>query len=487
MEPCAVLLDEEITMNRRYCLVLALLLTTSAALAASKPAPFRWDWNDVPASLQRLQASKDPAARRIRAQILNGHASLAKERKIARAWGLPLTTAEWPVRPPASGEDARPLYDRARALEEKDGLEWSEQADEFLAQAQQGKALAPADLEALRADIAKYRQVLNLVHQGAAKPYLSLPAPKSMLLGGIPFGADMSRQREVLKYLDTEAQVLALDGRFTEAARILALGYNVARQTYREPTLIPYLVGTTIESMAHSGLEFILHQAGPDEKVARVVLAALEQAPGGPLLPWAFRGEAWYNADLFQLARQSGPYAFTANLVEAPPSKRPRQLTASERVLYYGLVDAMEADALRRLRGLIVAAGKPYGEGNTDMDRLVPNALDPQDPVSAWAVFSLQTMSQVGANEARRLARQQVLRAGASVLAYRDRTGSWPDRLDDALVPPTDPFTGRPMGYRVEGDGFVVWSAGETQAFDGGTPGPKPRCETLFRFPRCPA
>ena len=80
-----------------------------------------------------------------------------------------------------------------------------------------------------------------------------------------------------------------------------------------------------------------------------------------------------------------------------------------------------------------------------------------------------------------------MLRAGATVLAYRaSNQGRLPDSLPGAF---TDPFTGKPLGYRKEpgakGTGFVIYSVGADGKFDGGRPSspvPGTNRALLFRF-----
>lgn len=64
-------------------------------------------------------------------------------------------------------------------------------------------------------------------------------------------------------------------------------------------------------------------------------------------------------------------------------------------------------------------------------------------------------------------------RAGLACRIHKGRTGTYPDALD-ALVPalldevPVDPFTGEPLVYRREGEGFVVYSLGSNLKDDQG-------------------
>lgn len=66
-------------------------------------------------------------------------------------------------------------------------------------------------------------------------------------------------------------------------------------------------------------------------------------------------------------------------------------------------------------------------------------------------------------------------RTALALTAYKAKAGSYPDRLD-ALVPeylprvPTDPFSGKPLRYKRDGDAAVVYSVGRDLTDDGGRP-----------------
>jgi hypothetical protein len=90
-------------------------------------------------------------------------------------------------------------------------------------------------------------------------------------------------------------------------------------------------------------------------------------------------------------------------------------------------------------------------------------------------------LNQIQSSEAR----AAVIRAGAAALAWKARHGAFPARLNEVLHPvPTDPFNGKPLRYRREGNGFAVFSIGPSGTFSGGTPDNKPgNLETVFRYP----
>jgi hypothetical protein len=84
----------------------------------------------------------------------------------------------------------------------------------------------------------------------------------------------------------------------------------------------------------------------------------------------------------------------------------------------------------------------------------------------------------------------RVTRTGLALLHYRDSHGGFPATLDAlGLRDVSDPFTGKPLLYRVEDKGFVLYSVGEDLKDNGGTPrshqrGKQPAdYDIVWRFP----
>jgi len=93
------------------------------------------------------------------------------------------------------------------------------------------------------------------------------------------------------------------------------------------------------------------------------------------------------------------------------------------------------------------------------------------------------------------VAQTRMTRAGLALLQYRATHGALPATLDalnlDGL---SDPFVQGPLHYRVDGEGFILYSVGEDQTDDGGMPKPERRdsdprkqrdkgSDILWRFP----
>jgi hypothetical protein len=84
-------------------------------------------------------------------------------------------------------------------------------------------------------------------------------------------------------------------------------------------------------------------------------------------------------------------------------------------------------------------------------------------------------MVERGARETGRL---RAAAAGVAAVRFRKAKGRWPRSLEE-LVPkwlaeaPMDPFTGKPLPYRVDDEGVVVYSVGVDGKDDGGVETPE--------------
>ncbi len=83
----------------------------------------------------------------------------------------------------------------------------------------------------------------------------------------------------------------------------------------------------------------------------------------------------------------------------------------------------------------------------------------------------------------------RITRAGLALLQYKRDHGAFPPTLDvlDAKEL-ADPFVDQPLRYRVEPEGFVLYSVGKDQKDNGGVPQPanskdKTDFDIVWRFP----
>jgi hypothetical protein len=85
-------------------------------------------------------------------------------------------------------------------------------------------------------------------------------------------------------------------------------------------------------------------------------------------------------------------------------------------------------------------------------------------------------------------ARVHFTRAGLALLRHKKTHGAFPETLDElGLEGLVDPFTQKPLYYRAEGEGFVVYSVGEDMEDNGGRerqPRQKTGYDLVWRYPK---
>ncbi len=85
----------------------------------------------------------------------------------------------------------------------------------------------------------------------------------------------------------------------------------------------------------------------------------------------------------------------------------------------------------------------------------------------------------------RKAAEVHITRAGLALLQHRQTHGALPPTLEVlGLERLTDPYTQEPLRYRIEGQGFVVYSVGEDMRDNGGT-SRQPKQKTDYDFVWC--
>jgi hypothetical protein len=86
------------------------------------------------------------------------------------------------------------------------------------------------------------------------------------------------------------------------------------------------------------------------------------------------------------------------------------------------------------------------------------------------------------------VARVNMTRAHLGLLRYRQTHGEFPPTLDALeLERLTDPYDGKPLRYRLEGQGFIVYSVDDDMKDNGGAvrqSGQQTDYDAVWQFPR---
>lgn len=222
--------------------------------------------------------------------------------------------------------------------------------------------------------------------------------------------------------------------------------------------------------------------------IAATVQQAIERDRTAISVVYALRGEMGFNLLAMDWDRKAGPAGVKAQSADEDPSILwIPPFAFKDRKIFDRYMDNSETIALRTMRQALKAARQPYPQA-----RIALSALDTEiqrrgktDPAYICIALLSPLYSNAINKSATSEATAATVRCGAALLVWKAKHGAFPKTLAEAIHPvPADPFTGKPLSYRQEGSGFVVYSVGRTGKFDGGSPmvTPSPQ-ESVFRYP----
>ena len=407
----------------------------------------------------------------------------------ARRAGIPLTMQGVQGPMPPDAQNAASLY---RALKKRHPSGMGGKGTPF--EAESIRVFLPGgDVSAWRDYFHRDAEDLRLVHQAAKRPQCVFPLPagdpNKIVFEGY------SEMRGAARLLRAESLLLARDGHGPEAVRTLAQAFQIGRHVAQGHWLISYLVAVVIDAITLSGMQQLCWLQGQNaavmEQIAQTV--ALSWRPHS--LTRALQGEMTFQYLATEVNRAKGPNSMKALLAgedadENEMEAEDKALLAKTRRMdtreWNAFLDANTAASLRYTQRMADAADRPYPQTKAAFDALF-TAIE-KDRAHLLATRTLPVFSQVNEKRAEILARAHLTQAGAMILVWRQRHGKWPKALPGTLPRvPLDPFDGKPVRYRQEGNGFCVYSIGASGKFDGGVPTKKPATvECLFRYPLPP-
>lgn len=449
-------------MNRNYSALLFFCLALTGCVRA-------------PHQTTNLDASND--AHKVFQQ------AVAEAKKV----GLPMDVRGFQAPLPPESQNAATYYRQAMQLLHNKPFTQEETAGVDVVKL--GSPFSETKSEAARRVLADRADLLRLTHRAARRERCvfirnwNSSDPARILF------PEFATMRQCMRLLAAESLLMAYDGKPLEAVRNLAEGFQIARHAASEPILISYLVGVAVDAITLRGMQIVLYMAGDRPEVAEAIAKTVEKSWQPLSLVPALRGEVGFQMQLIEMLRKEGPSGLaalqaTTSGEETPP--RPDHLPTANPRAWNAIVDANGLLMLGNMRKMIAVADHPFPEADPVVRAANQAATQGKDSSTALSAIIMPTFSEIVAKRAQIEAMADVTRASAAVLAYRGRHGEFPRTLAEVLSPvPTDAFDGKPLRYRQEGAGFVVYSVGRDSTFDGGTPNQKPdKSAVLFRYPR---
>jgi hypothetical protein len=285
----------------------------------------------------------------------------------------------------------------------------------------------------------------------------------------------LEKMREAAKLLRLYAVRQAEKGEADAAVATTIDAIQTARAVESDPLRIARIVGLMCEGHARGGVKRIL-ECRPSERACRDLIAAIDARRPAGELSRALRGERASGIEYFEALRRGQKPAFFD--FDYDGERRERELYEKARAHCPWILDRDETTFIETMEELIDVAANAGKRSSWDATRAIWKRCEVSR--SRFVPFHLITRTIIPIEA--QLIHQEVFaevhrstsRAAVALALFRARHGRFPDRLDE-LVPevlpdvPQDPWAERPLRYRREGSGFVVYSIGE-DLIDGGGP-----------------
>lgn len=405
----------------------------------------------------------------------------AKEIALAKKAGLP-TTPQDMLRSIPDSRNAGLLYQELdRALKAKPAGILEIDKMTLLSRVRP----TPQQIARARSELNARKDLMALIHRAAALPDCDLQHRWSD--GPAMLFPEFSRMRAATRWLMAESGLLLWDGKPLEAVRNAALGFRISAHSQTDQILIAHFVAIAIDAITLRGLENILYHTGGRPDVAIAVRSAVEQNWSSRSLAHSLRGEVLFGITSADMARKEGLGGISESTGGNGEinAKNPAQMTPEERRNLNDMIDFSTAWVVRTIRELMASADLPYPQARAACSKAEKQLTNSKDPRMALAAVVAPAYSNVPGRRAYDIAKARIVQSAAAVLAWKAKHGSMPTSLSAAVSPaPEDPFDLKPLRYRRIGNGFVIYSIGETGKFNGELADPRVYSrEAVFRWP----
>lgn len=401
----------------------------------------------------------------------------------AKHAGLEVSVAEFARPDPQASRNAATSYARiVNALSRRPIAGEDQILDAFAA-----PGYPPSDeLQVAAVALADRADLVTLAHQAASRPACYFAKDWTQPNPARVTYPEMTAMLEASHILTAESLALAGQGRLLPAVQNQALGFRIVDHAATEPTLTGYLLSTGVAETTFTGLQTLLYMAGDNASVDRTVDQVITRNWHAPSLAHALSGESGFQQSTIGYLRGAG-FSRIAN-VPAIPSGADSSIPPADREppQWNTFLSANGAFMIETMIPLVATADKSYAQSKQAMqDAAQAINQSAADPAHFFADYKVPASVQLPDDRAKLAATALETQAGAAVLAWKAAHGSFPAALSQAMPTVTlDPYSGKPLGYRREGDGFVVYAVGPWGTFNGGTPSEPPsKLDTAFRYP----
>lgn len=321
-------------------------------------------------------------------------------------------------------------------------------------------------LEGAEEFLGRHAESLRLLHE-AARSEGAVRYPFNFNVGYVPFVQPQTQQlRAAVRLLQLQAHVEADRGDGKGVVQSIRAILATARTMEHEPLLLSFLARLALEDIAHAQIQHLLPHVEFEEEDVTQLQADLQAAHLKKGLRLAMLG-----------GRVNGIVTF----------RDPSTIgaTGADWVVWR-LWARRDFRSFLEIMGQVVEASElDWPQAIQEINELDEDGgSDPSTPAHWVSISALALAGKIPAGArgtsvasfhaaARVTANNRMADAAIAVELFRRRHGRLPDGLEQ-LVPdlllevPRDPFVNAPIQYRVEEDGYLLYSVGYDGIDDGG-------------------
>jgi hypothetical protein len=401
-------------------------------------------------------------------------ANFAQELALARKAGFPTKPSDLRRSLPPASVNAAATWQALTKLLKNKPLSGD---DKILDSSKRlGFLRTPEEVKSIEQALKRRSDVVRLIDKGASQSVCVWNRDWSK--GDQLLFPELATMRNATRILSARAEVALAQNNFKEAVRLSSLGFRIASHSHSEAMIIGELVAIAIDRISLSNLQHILLVAGDKPNIAKSVVDSISRHYQRRSWKDVVGCEMILQLVMLERVRKSGPSVLGSGAGQSTNAAPMDKQTMNS------MVDHSAALLLRFDRELAKGMAQPYPQGKRTVEEASKRVQQDRSPLAALAHLLAPVFEQLPAKAAKIDADVAVTLTAAKLLDERLNGKGFPDRLDSTMARRyIDPYTQKPISYRKEGSGFVVWSVGESGRFMPGPPMDKlSRGESMFRY-----
>lgn len=378
----------------------------------------------------------------------------------AKAEGLPLEPKDL-ARAVSPDQNAAPVYVAGIKMLEDKSLKATRQ---LLTDAEE-KGATQSDLLATEAGFAKYASMMDKVQRASERPECAFE--RDWTLGPNLLLPEYAYMKTYSKMFSLRAVLASEKGDWQSSLRDLRTCYRLARHSGQDPILIGMLVEVAQESITHAAFQQVMSKHGTDPAFLAAATKLQDEIGALPNFRHALGGEIIFGRTAIPMIDRHTVLTYSSDNVNKEPFFLEKAFFQSKPVQ-----GAFETRFLQFWRETYHNLPKDPAdwEGANDAMRTLETKLGADQSPSNWAnQLLLPVFTQAATTVGKVIAQRRLDAVSLRLLGERAKTGAFPTSLPKSWGEEIlDPFSGKPLAYKVEGNGFRLWSVGDDRKDDLG-------------------